>query len=829
MKKKVLVSAAKKAQIALAVMAVCGMSFVGAGKAFAEVSDEDFAALQAKVTALENAKGSSVVSYGSVKTATGVNSVTIGNDADNGAEASVVIGNAVSTTGPSSVVIGDRAKVTAAYPDINRYGAIAIGYQTTSAYGGAIAMGTSANGDGHDVIAIGTGANAHTHDTIAIGSGAAASGGNAMAFGQKSSATGDNSMALGMSSVASNSYTVAVGHSSKASGNAAISEGYLSNAGGNQSIAIGLRAATIYEKKVPGQDGSDEVIYTLYGTNAVAIGNGATAIKDNAIALGASAIANEANAVALGYAAKANAEKAVAIGSGTTNSEANTVAVGSRRITQVADGTVNTDAATYGQLLKTATYTLNKDGGYSVTLLTNNGSKGPTINLDTTGLGSGSGGGTAMDQATFNNYLANSNMGDLLQNSFDAKADKTALDAKADKSALDAKADKADLDGKANVGGDNIATGDGSKWAEKLGTGAIASGDTNLVNGDTVYNELRPEDGNYVNKNNTTAANLSALDAQVKANADAIGAYSDDAAKNIDKNASVKANISALDNEIGSYDPNTTQNVISADSSIKSNLSSIDKYMGDIKKIGTDDNYSIIDRDGNKVQGDTLNVADILNVIDDKVGDLNKENKYIVEDESGKLVEIGSYNHIDGQTSLAENMEELDAAIGTTADGTYVSSKASVGENLNALDTQVAANTNAINRLDNKVNKVGAGAAALAALHPLDFDPDDKLTFAAGFGNYQGENAVALGAFYRPDEKVMFSVAGNMGNGENMINAGVSFALDRTHKSTPSKAVMAKKLAAQDEQLAALNNTVATQSQEIAELKAMVKELSAKK
>ncbi len=828
MKKKVLMSAAKKAQIALAVMAVCGMSFVGAGKAFAEVSDEDFAALQAKVTALETAKNNSVVSYGSVKTATGVNSVTIGNGADNGAEASVVIGNAVSTTGPSSVVIGDQAEVTAVYPDNNRYGAIAIGYKTISAYGGAIAMGTGANGDGHDVIAIGTGANAHTHDTIAIGSGAAASGGYAMAFGQKSSATGGNSMALGMSSVASNSYTVAVGHSSTASGNAAISEGYLSNAGGDQSIAIGLRAATIYEKKVPGQDGSDEVLYTFKGTNAVAIGNSATAVKDNAIAMGTNAIANEVNAVALGYAAKAYAEKAVAIGYGTTNSEANTVAVGSRRIIQVADGTVNTDAATYGQLLKTATYTLNKDGGYSVTLLTNNGSNGPTINLDTTGLGSGSGGGTAMDQATFNNYLANSNMGDLLQNSFDAKADKTALDAKADKSALDAKADKADLDGKANVGGDNIATGDGSKWAEKLGTGAIASGDTNLVNGDTVYNELRPEDGNYVNKNNTTAANLSALDAQVKANADAIGTYSDDAAKNIDKDASVKTNISTLDNEIGSYDPNTTQNVISTDKDIKSNLSSIDKYMGNIKKIGTED-YSIIDRTGKKVEGDTLNVADILNVIDDKVGDLNKENKYVVEDEDGNLVEIGSYNHIDGQTSLAENIEELDAAIGSTADGAYVSSKASVGENLNALDTQVAANTNAINRLDNKVNKVGAGAAALAALHPLDFDPDDKLTFAAGFGNYQGENAVALGAFYRPDEKVMFSVAGNMGNGENMINAGVSFALDRTHKGTPSKAVMAKKLAAQDEQLAALNNTVATQSQEIAELKAMVKELSAKK
>ena len=799
MKKKVLMGTAKKAQIALAVMAVCGMSFVGAGKAFAEVSDADFAALQANVTALENAKGSSVVSYGSVAAATGANSVTIGNGADNPGANAVVIGNTAFTTGPSSVVIGDQASATPLTSDTNRHGAIAIGYKTTAVYGGAIAMGTNASGDGHDAIAIGTSANAYTHDTIAIGSGADANGANAMAFGKGASATGGNSMALGMSSVASNNYTVAVGHSSTASGNAAIGAGYLSNAGGDQSIAIGLRAATAYKTTVQGTDGSEEQT-TISGANAVAIGNGA--------------LAYQANTIALGTSAKATAEKAVAIGYGTTNNEANTVAVGSRRITQVANGTVNTDAATYGQLLKTATYTLNKDGGYSVTLLTNNGSKGPTINLDTTDLvGGGSGSGTAMDQATFNNYLKNSNMGDLLQNSFDAKADK---------SALDTKADKADLDGKANVGGDNITTGDGSKWAEKLGTGAIASGDTNLVNGDTVYNELRPENGNYVQKDNTTAANLSALDG-------AIGTYSDDAAKNIDKNASVKANISALDNEIGSDDDITSSNVITAGSSVKSNLSALDKYMGDIKKIGADDDYSIIDRNGDKVQGDTLNVADILNVIDDKIGDLNKENKFVVEDEDGNLVEIGAYNHIDGKTSLAENMENIDAAIGSTADGAYVSSKASVGENLNALDNQVLANTNAINRLDNKVNKVGAGAAALAALHPLDFDPDDKLTFAAGFGNYQGENAVALGAFYRPDEKVMFSVAGNMGNGENMINAGVSFALDRTHKGTPSKAVMAKKLAAQDEQLEALNNTVAAQSQEIAELKAMVKELSAKK
>lgn len=160
-----------------------------------------------------------------------------------------------------------------------------------------------------------------------------------------------------------------------------------------------------------------------------------------------------------------------------------------------------------------------------------------------------------------------------------------------------------------------------------------------------------------------------------------------------------------------------------------------------------------------------MNVTDALLAIDDKVGDLNKENKFIVEDKEGNPVEVGAYHNIDGQTSLAENIENLDAVIGTTNDGAYINAKDSVGQNLNVLDTQVLANKNAIDRLDNKVNKVGAGAAALAALHPLDFDPDDKLTFAAGFGNYQGENAAAIGAFYRPDEKVMFSVAGSMGRG----------------------------------------------------------------
>ena len=109
--------------------------------------------------------------------------------------------------------------------------------------------------------------------------------------------------------------------------------------------------------------------------------------------------------------------------------------------------------------------------------------------------------------------------------------------------------------------------------------------------------------------------------------------------------------------------------------------------------------------------------------------------------------------------------------------------------------TNISSLSHSISNLDNRVNKVGAGAAALAALHPLDFDPDAKWDFAAGYGNYRGANAAAVGAYYRPNEDTMFSVGGTFGNGENMVNAGVSFKLGSgsSHVST-SRVAMAKEI-----------------------------------
>ena len=114
--------------------------------------------------------------------------------------------------------------------------------------------------------------------------------------------------------------------------------------------------------------------------------------------------------------------------------------------------------------------------------------------------------------------------------------------------------------------------------------------------------------------------------------------------------------------------------------------------------------------------------------------------------------------------------------------------------NVSQLKKSVGAIGGAIDKVDRRVDRVGAGAAALAALHPQDFDPDDKWDFAVGYGNYRGANAAAVGAFYRPNEDTTFSVGGTVGGGENMVNAGVSFKFGQGNHVSNSRVAMAKEI-----------------------------------
>ena len=124
------------------------------------------------------------------------------------------------------------------------------------------------------------------------------------------------------------------------------------------------------------------------------------------------------------------------------------------------------------------------------------------------------------------------------------------------------------------------------------------------------------------------------------------------------------------------------------------------------------------------------------------------------------------------------------------------------GSQLWQRDQAINGLSGSINKLGNRINRVGAGAAALAALHPLDFDPDDKWDFAAGYGNYRGANAAAIGAYYRPNEDTMFSVGGSFGGGENMVNAGVSIKLGQGNHVSTSRVAMAKEMKAMRQHMA---------------------------
>ena len=164
------------------------------------------------------------------------------------------------------------------------------------------------------------------------------------------------------------------------------------------------------------------------------------------------------------------------------------------------------------------------------------------------------------------------------------------------------------------------------------------------------------------------------------------------------------------------------------------------------------------------------------------------------------------------------------AAIGKTKDGNYVKAENSVGQNLNALDEQVGQNSANINRLfsdysslKTDINKVGARSAALAGLHPLDFDPANKLNFAVASGSFKGENSVALGAFYRPNENIMFSAASTMGDSDNAYTFGLSFKLGPSSAKTKTTSPNAEELY---KVVGELQDQLAAQQKEIEQLKA---------
>ena len=346
-----------------------------------------------------------------------------------------------------------------------------------------------------------------------------------------------------------------------------------------------------------------------------------------------------------------------------------------------------------------------------------------------------------------------------------------------------------------------------------VAAGEVSSTSTDAINGSQLHqtNENVAALDKRVTQNE---ADIAANKANIAQNAADIATNKANIAQNAADIAQNKADIAALDNRVTKNEADIAQNKADIAQN-KTDIKNLDNRVTNVEELAkkhttvtAGDNITVTEdknKDGGKeykvaldkdikldsvttgqtvMNNDGLKVGDKVSVTKDAV----TAGKTSISDEG---VKVGDKTYISDKGLNANDQKVTNVAAGEIS---ATSKDAVNGSQLYATNQEVVNNTNRINQLGSRVNKVGAGAAALAALHPMDFDPDDKLTFSAGYGNYGGENAAAIGAYYRPDEKVMFSVGGTVGNGENMVNAGVSFSLDRTNHVSNSRTAMAREI-----------------------------------
>ena len=333
------------------------------------------------------------------------------------------------------------------------------------------------------------------------------------------------------------------------------------------------------------------------------------------------------------------------------------------------------------------------------------------------------------------------------------------------------------LDG-SNVKVNDKVTIDQNGKISGVAAGEVSKTSTDAINGSQLHQ---------------TNENVAALDkrvtdneAAIKQNANAIAANKEAIQKNANDIATNKANIEKNANDIAT----NTQNI----DKLNTRVDGVEKLAKQHATVAAGDNITVT-KDTNKDGGNEYKVALNKNITVDsvKAGDTTISDKGLEIKDGPSVTKDGINAANKNITNVADGKVEKDSKDAING-GQLHQAKADINNRIDGVENQVVSNTNRINQLGSRVNKVGAGAAALAALHPMDFDPDDKLTFSAGYGNYGGENAAAIGAYYRPDEKVMFSVGGTVGNGENMVNAGVSFSLDRTNHVSNSRTAMAREI-----------------------------------
>ena len=421
------------------------------------------------------------------------------------------------------------------------------------------------------------------------------------------------------------------------------------------------------------------------------------------------------------------------------------------------------------------------------------------------------------------------------------------------------------LDKKANIDasniGSNLKNADGTaaseedqkknaeSWGKAIGTGEVKESDNHLVTGDTVAKAIKDEtrvseDGTYVKKDATAGENLKNLDDQVKKNTDNITSIKN-ITDNLDNNYA-KTDLSNVTDEGKTTIKNLAQDAVKVVNGKNTTVTTKTETNGNISYAVNVDDSAI--KDVMKEDMDKKADRDAGNLTDSDVTSWQKK-LGTGESQSGdhRLISgdtlYNALKEVDGNTLMKTDGVTINIDQTGTAKAIDVRGKDGVTRTITGIATDPSDPTSAANvdyvdhrveslnsRMTHEVSRAGAGAAALAALHPLEWDPDSKFEFALGYGHYKAANAAALGLFYRPNEDVMYNLGGTLGNGDAMMSGGVTFRFGtkgRKPKASPlamQQTIMDQnaKIEHQDEMLKIQANKIDSLEKELLDLKRLI-------
>lgn len=730
--------------------------------------------------------------------AAGVNNTVDPNAIGYGAEAYGYT-NTITATGTSAFSVGYQNEVSGA-------NSIAYGHNNKAVGSNSIAGGENSEAKGYSSVAIGSSAQALSDYSYAIGSQARTNGANTVAVGNGSYASNDNALAVGYGTIAGGKDSIAVGSFVKSNSDNNVAIGTSITTNSNDSVGIGTAVTTKSNNSV---GIGNNVVNNLSNSigigngvatdfNTIGIGNGVETKVQDTIAIGNGVVSNGESSVAIGNGIHAEGVKTVNIGTNVNTKGVSSIVVGrdttvngdDATVVGANNGTIDADqTAVYGynnvvqdaskeQLIFGVNSTTKEQGSTVV------GSHSKATAVDSLALGNNTIADVQNGVAIGTNSVTESPVGttNIKDNTTDIRFSNSTYAGSNPDSVV-----SFGTNGRAGAGGVTKYT----RQLQNLAAGRVSATSTDGINGSQLYDvALEAQKHNtLVDGINTTVTSqdnaFGRKEYKVNVNRDLtnMNSVQFNTVNDPQRNFVSKDGMHVFNGEVNTnYGSNgikleNTDNLDTAEYNMDGiNINSNGKNV----RFGTD-GINAGDQIINNVKAgvadtDAVNVSQLKGVQSNVANNTSRINnlgqKINTNANDIRAVEHTILDHEGRITVLENGVKDLDNKINSTAGNVLNQSKSYT---------------------DNQTAKVGANAAALSALHPLDFNADEKWQFSVGFGNYKGKNATALGAFYQPNENVLLSVGTTLGTGENMINAGATVRFGSHSSMTTNKQVAVAK------------------------------------